>query len=143
MGRWKAGARSEMERVCYSLTEVLYLVVAVLHEALPEAVPAAYGQCPALPPVLRFATWVGGDMDGNPNVGADTMRDTLQAQRAAVLKAYRSDVLSLRTVLTHSLSRVAVDREVLDMLEGNRQLLLGRADCRAQGVQGVRKSGVT
>src|SRR3546814_1512125 len=85
----KPSVRDEMEHVGYYLTEVLYRVVPGFHEALAEAVTAAYGQCPALPPVLRFATWVGGDMDGNPNVGADTMRDTLQAQRAAVLQAYR------------------------------------------------------
>ena len=119
----KPSVRDEMEHVGYYLTEVLYRVVPGFHEALTEAVTAAYGQCPTLPPVLRFATWVGGDMDGNPNVGAATMLDTLQAQRAAVLQCYRRDVLSLRTVLTQSLSRVAVDQGVLDLLAAYRQLL--------------------
>lgn len=119
----KPSVRDEMEHVGYYLSEVLYRVVPGFHEALAEAVTAAYGQCPALPPVLQFATWVGGDMDGNPNVGADTMLDTLQAQRATVLQAYRRDVLALRTVLTQSLSRVAVDQALLDRLAAYRQLL--------------------
>jgi len=119
----KPSVRDEMEHVGYYLSEVLYRVVPGFHEALTEAVTAAYGQCPALPPVLQFATWVGGDMDGNPNVGADTMLDTLQAQRATVLQAYRRDVLALRTVLTQSLLRVAVDQAVLDRLARYRQLL--------------------
>lgn len=119
----KPSVRDEMEHVGYYLTDVLYRVVPGFHEALAEAVTAAYGQCPVLPAVLQFATWVGGDMDGNPNVGAETMLDTLQAQRAAVLQAYRRDVLSLRTVLTQSLSRVAVDPAVLDRLAAYRQLL--------------------
>jgi phosphoenolpyruvate carboxylase len=27
--------------------------------------------------MIRFGTWVGGDMDGNPDVHAKTIRDTL------------------------------------------------------------------
>ncbi|PSD25515.1 hypothetical protein C7E12_20505, partial [Stenotrophomonas maltophilia] len=33
--------------------------------------------------------WVGGDMDGNPNVDAHTIRSTLDAQRQAVLARYQ------------------------------------------------------
>ena len=34
-----------------------------------------------MPPILRFASWVGGDMDGNPNVDATTMLATLERHR--------------------------------------------------------------
>ena len=54
-----------------------------------------YGQRIALPSVLRFGTWVGGDMDGNPNVGATTIRDALAAQRALALSCYQSDLRAL------------------------------------------------
>ena len=42
--------------------------------------------------LLGFATWVGGDMDGNPNVGADTIAASLATQRAQVIEHYLADV---------------------------------------------------
>ena len=43
-----------------------------------------YGQRIALPPLLRFGTWVGGDMDGNPNVGAATIHTALAYQLSLI-----------------------------------------------------------
>ena len=78
---------------------------------------------PALPPVLGFGTWVGGDMDGNPNVGADTIAHTLAGQRAQVLAAYRRDLRQLADLLTQSLTRVRVSGAVLARIEEYRALL--------------------
>ncbi|MGD9585069.1 MAG: phosphoenolpyruvate carboxylase [Lysobacterales bacterium] len=119
----KPSVKDEMEHVGFYLTEVLYRVAPTFHEALEAAVATAYGECPPLPTVLGFATWVGGDMDGNPMVGADTLLDTLAAQRAMLFKAYRHDLLALRTPLTQSLSRVAVSAELLATLARYRALL--------------------
>jgi phosphoenolpyruvate carboxylase len=123
MANEKPSVRDEMEHVGFYLSEVLYRVLPTFQEALEEAVIAAYGECPPLPNVLRFSTWVGGDMDGNPNVGAATILDTLNAQRDMVLKAYRNDLLGLRTVLTQSTARIAVDAEVLGRIEYYKNLL--------------------
>jgi phosphoenolpyruvate carboxylase len=119
----KPSVRDEMEHVGFYLSEVLYRVLPTFQEALEEAVIAAYGECPSLPNVLRFSTWVGGDMDGNPNVGADTILETLNAQRNMVLKAYRSDLLGLRTVLTQSTERIGVAKEVLQRIQHYKDLL--------------------
>ena len=73
--------------------------------------------------MLGFGTWVGGDMDGNPNVGADTIAATLAGQRALVLAAYRRDLAALGELLSQSLSRVAVSDEVLARIEEYRYLL--------------------
>src|SRR5690606_31011017 len=76
----------ELEHVGYYLGEVLYRVLPVFHEALEAAIHRAYdggpvdpvaAGLPEFPRLLRFGSWVGGDMDGNPNVGADTIATAL------------------------------------------------------------------
>jgi phosphoenolpyruvate carboxylase len=119
----KPSVRDEMEHVGFYLSEVLYRVLPTFQEALEDAVSEVHGECPTLPNVLRFSTWVGGDMDGNPNVGAATIFDTLNAQRDLVLKAYRADLLGLRTVLTQSTARINVNANVLERIEHYKKLL--------------------
>lgn len=119
----KPSVKDEMTHVGFYLSEVLYRVLPTFQEALEDAVIEAYGHCPPLPNVLCFSTWVGGDMDGNPNVGAATILDTLNAQRDVVLKAYRTDLLGLRTVLTQSSARVGVAAQVLQRIEHYKMLL--------------------
>jgi len=104
----------EVEHIGFYLSHVLYRALPVYYEAFADALEQAYGDDPGyrrfeLPPMLRFGTWVGGDMDGNPNVGADTIRAALSAQRAQVLANYRADLGALGEILTQSRGRVQVD----------------------------------
>src|SRR2546427_9074238 len=71
----------EREHVGFYLVQVLYRVIPVLYESLQQALRDTYGEELPLPRLLRFGTWVGGDMDGNPNVDAHTSRNTLQARQ--------------------------------------------------------------
>ncbi|MEO8160085.1 MAG: phosphoenolpyruvate carboxylase [Arenimonas sp.] len=128
MAASKPTVKDEAEHVGFYLSEVLYRVVPTFHEALEDAVAAAYGSCPVLPKVLSFSTWVGGDMDGNPNVGARTMLEALSAQRRLVLKAYRHDVLELRTLLTQSSARAGIDERIGARIEHYKQYLPGEVD---------------
>ncbi|MCF7222162.1 phosphoenolpyruvate carboxylase [Marilutibacter chinensis] len=119
----KPSVADEFEHVGFYLSEVLYKVLPVFHEAFDEALRESYGVEDALPPLLGFGTWVGGDMDGNPNVGADTVVASLVGQRGLVLAAYRRDLASLGELLSQSLHRVAIDAAVLERLEAYRRLL--------------------
>jgi len=119
----KPTVTDEVEHVGFYLADVLYRVLPVYYEVFADAVETVYGQRIALPQVLRFGTWVGGDMDGNPNVGADTMRTALDAQRAQALSRYRADLRALASILTQSLSRVQVDDAVFARIQAYSQQL--------------------
>lgn len=103
----------ELDHVAFYLADVLYRVLPVYYEVLAEACAAHFGIVTELPTVLRFASWVGGDMDGNPNVGADTIASALGTQRSLILARYRKDLAHLARVLSQSTSRVGVDAQVL------------------------------
>ncbi len=105
----------EVDYVLFYLLEVIYRVIPPFYESLQAALESAWGEqahAPILPRVIRFASWVGGDMDGNPNVTAQTVRATLEQQRRAVLKRYRRELDDLYEQLSQSLSRVSVSEAV-------------------------------
>ncbi|WP_202843758.1 phosphoenolpyruvate carboxylase [Luteimonas saliphila] len=113
----KPTVADEVEHVGYYLANMLYRVVPVYYEAFADAVEAVYGRRITLPQVLRFGTWVGGDMDGNPNVNAGTIRAALDAQRAQAIAQYRADLRALGNTLTQSQGRVEVDAAVLARID--------------------------
>jgi phosphoenolpyruvate carboxylase len=107
----------ELEHVGFYLSDALYRVLPVFFEVFEDAIAESHGHALALPPLLSFGSWVGGDMDGNPNVGAETIAAALAAQRALVLAAYRRDLARLSGVLSQSISRIGVDDAILARIE--------------------------
>lgn len=116
----KPTVADELEHVGFYLSETLYRVLPVFYETFADAMETVYGTRPALPCVLRFGSWVGGDMDGNPNVGADTIEATLAAQRGSILRAYRRDLAKLSRTLSQSSERVGVDAAVYARIDDYR-----------------------
>lgn len=104
----RPSVQDEREHVDFYLANPLYRIVPALYESLAQALQRTYGVAIRLPRLLRFASWVGGDMDGNPNVGADTIAACLDSQRALVLERYREDVTALARLLSQTEGRVAV-----------------------------------
>jgi phosphoenolpyruvate carboxylase len=115
--------QDEFEHVGFYLGDPIYRVIPVFYEVLDTAVRAVYGDCPPLPPLLRFGTWVGGDMDGNPNVTAQTIATTLRAQRAMALERYSREVGVLARALSQTLDHAEVDTAVLARIADYRQRL--------------------
>lgn len=60
----------------------------------------------ALPTVVRFGSWVGGDRDGNPFVTTECTRDALARARELILVDYLEEIGRLRRLLTPSTCRV-------------------------------------
>lgn len=114
----KPTVADEVEHVLFFLSDVLYRVVPALYEEVERAFSEVFGEPFTVPrPLVRFASWVGGDMDGNPFVGADTIRDTLARHREMALRRYREDLRELHEHLSQSASRVEVSAAVTARIE--------------------------
>jgi phosphoenolpyruvate carboxylase len=118
----------ELDNILFYITDILYRVVPVFYESLNEALVRHYGEAAArtISPeqrMLRFGSWVGGDMDGNPNVHAGTILETLVMQRKAIIRRYLPEVVSLGRFLSQSLSEISVDEAVLQRVSGYEDLM--------------------
>ena len=113
--------QDEHHHVGFYLANPIYRIVPALYESLADALQSVYGVATPLPRLLGFASWVGGDMDGNPNVGADTIAASLATQRAHVLEHYVADVAGLARLLSQTEGRVAVDAELVARLADYRE----------------------
>jgi phosphoenolpyruvate carboxylase len=106
----------EAEHVLFFLTDVLYRMIPPFYESLEDAIRIVYpeqgGRVHAAT-MIRFGSWVGGDMDGNPNVTAKSLRESLARQRSLVLDLYYNECLALATRLSQSVTRVDVNDEIL------------------------------
>ncbi|MEM7310322.1 MAG: phosphoenolpyruvate carboxylase [Planctomycetota bacterium] len=119
----------EVEHVLFFLSDVLYRIVPALHEELERALSLAYDErIPVKRPVVRFSSWVGGDMDGNPSVGAGTIRATLARHLELALRRYREELRGLHEHLSQTSSRVHVDPAVLERADRYATLLPEDAD---------------
>src|SRR6267143_5007722 len=94
----------ELENVLFYLTDIVSRIVPPFSEELEHAVHKAYEAevPPPTRPVLRFGSWVGGDMDGNPSAGAETLRAALSRQRELALERYRREATELARRLSQS-----------------------------------------
>jgi phosphoenolpyruvate carboxylase len=106
----------ELENVLFYLTDVVYRIVPPFYEELEQAVRQTYDAPAPARAVLRFGSWVGGDMDGNPNVGADTLRGAFARQRELLLGRYRQETVDLARRLSQSGTRTGVSAAVRDRI---------------------------
>lgn len=114
----------EVEHVLFFLSEVLYRVVPAYVEDVERAIRDVFGvdvHQGGVP--VRFASWVGGDMDGNPSVGAATIRASLERHMELCLRRYRAELKTLHEHLSQSTSRVAVSPALTERIDAHRALL--------------------
>ncbi len=99
----------EIKMGLYYLEEILYHVVPELYGELEQLLHAHYpDEKLSVPPFLRLGSWIGGDQDGNPNVGPDTLLQALRLQRTRVIEHYRSSIEALAQEFSQSLKYCSV-----------------------------------
>ncbi len=67
---------------------------------------------PEAPPPLRFGSWIGGDMDGNPAAGPASIAEALARARTLALDRYRTEVRALAVEIASARSLVTVSAEL-------------------------------
>ena len=110
----------EREQILFYLLEILYPVVPAFYEEIALALEKVYGaQATAarVPALLHFGSWVGGDTDGNPDVHAKTIRESLARQQQVLVKRYFAECEALSQRLSQSASRVGISAELGKRIE--------------------------
>jgi phosphoenolpyruvate carboxylase len=100
----RATVADEVDFGLYFITSVIMDVVVDVYDDLRLALEAHYPDADwsELPPFLRYASWIGGDRDGNPNVTPEVTLDTLRTLSAAARRVYLEEIAFLSDHLTHS-----------------------------------------
>ena len=116
----KPRVADELDNVLFYLTEILYRVAPPYLESMQQALEKAYGKesrAIDISELLRFGSWVGGDMDGNPNVSGVTLTESLATQREAIIRCYLPEVRRLARYLSQSVGVARFDPELQRRLD--------------------------
>jgi phosphoenolpyruvate carboxylase len=116
----------ELDNILFYLVDILYRVTPHFYESLAAAYEKHFGEAPEGfldHIILRFGSWVGGDMDGNPNVTSETILETLARQRTVIIGRYLPEVRHLARYLSQSESQIGFSDDVLERLADYRRRL--------------------
>jgi phosphoenolpyruvate carboxylase len=118
----------EREHAIFYLAEILYRIVPAFYQEIAAALGKLYGASPEtieLPVIVRFGTWVGGDMESSSDVHAKSIRETLARSQHTILANYHADCQQLAQVLSQSERRVGISAAVTRRIEEYRTLVPG------------------
>ncbi|HET8606592.1 MAG TPA: phosphoenolpyruvate carboxylase [Gaiellaceae bacterium] len=105
--------RSRRPRVADEIRHGLWFFEASLWEAAPRVLAELRALVPGVATApLRFGSWIGGDLDGNPHTGAATVEAALGQARALARELLRHEVRELARAWGISSELVEVDPAV-------------------------------
>ena len=88
-----------------------------------ESLLRAYRERIDGPPPLRFGSWIGSDLDGNPSVDAATIEEAAARARALATSRYAEEVRELAVVFGVSTTLVRLDEELAESIAGDEREL--------------------
>ena len=87
--------RSRRPKVVDEIRRGLWFFEQSLWDAVPRVARALAGRLAADAAPIRFGSWIGGDLDGNPHAGPETIEDALERARSLALQLYRDELTAL------------------------------------------------
>jgi phosphoenolpyruvate carboxylase len=108
--------RSKRPRVVDEIRNGLWFFEQSLLDSAERLLADYRVQIPAAKPPLRFGTWIGGDADGNPNAGAETIHEALERARTLLRGRYRDEVRALAASIGVSSRLVGVEPDLLESI---------------------------
>lgn len=130
-------AMDEVKNGLHYLAGSIWQVVPRLYDDLRRAIERYYpdvkasaggeeaGEAVALPTLLRYRSWIGGDRDGNPKVTPEVTRLALALHRQTAVDLYLVELEALRQALTISTHRCAASPGLLDAINADGSLDAG------------------
>ncbi len=111
----KATVADEVNNGLYFITSTIMDEVVDIYGDLLGALDTHYPNedWSDTPSPLKFASWVGGDRDGNPNVTADVTVQTIETLRDAAKQVYLRELVELRDSLTQAIDELDVGEATL------------------------------
>ncbi len=112
----RATVADEVDFGVYFITSVIMNVAVDIADDLRASLETHYpeGDWSDLPPLLQYASWIGGDRDGHPHVTPEVTLQTLRTLRAAARDNYLERVTFLREHLTQSTDEVPASDALCD-----------------------------
>jgi phosphoenolpyruvate carboxylase len=104
--------RSQRPRVVDEIRHGQWFFEESLWHTAPELLAELRRRAPGANVVPRFGTWIGGDLDGNPHTGAETVEVALEQARSLVRQLLRRDIRELARSWGMSTELVEADPEV-------------------------------
>lgn len=118
----------EREHVLFYITEIIYRIVPAFYEEIEGSLRSVF-DAPVdpirLPTLFEVGSWVGGDMDGNPDVHAKSIRETLARHQQLIVSTYFNEAQSLAAKVSQSASRVQISKALQKRIDEYSALLPG------------------
>jgi phosphoenolpyruvate carboxylase len=114
---WQADeVRSRRPRVVDEIRNGHWFFEQSLIDASERLLADYRARLPGAPPPLRFGSWIGGDADGNPHAGPETVVEALERARSMLLHRYRDEVRALAAELGVSSRLTPVSDELRESI---------------------------
>jgi len=95
---------NEADNIHYFFNETIFEAAAKFESEFHQLLEETYPGLEAPASFLRFATWVGGDRDGNPFVTPEVSAKVMARQATVAQNHYHAECLALAAELTHAAS---------------------------------------